>query len=249
MAVTVDQITNGSTGTLDVLMKTIGSHLDTQFQSKRISGETYSEVYLGALTAVIGQSIQFALSVEQNNAQTALIEAQKLNVEAERLQIQAQTALVNKQIEQLTLEIEKGQLEKLLIQKQTDKVAKEILVADKQIQVLQDQIEKSVVEKALMQAKIATEKAQILDVVDGLPVAGIVGKQKELYTGQVAGFARDAEQKLLKIMSDIWAVQKSTDPDAIDPLDTGMHDGNIRVVALKAIQGIGGVPVAPPAAP
>ena len=214
MPVDVNQITNQtSTGVLDVLIAKVNHELSEQFQKRRINSDEYGQVYVSALNALIGQSIQYVTAIESANNQAALILAQKAQVEAE-------TQLTNKKI----------------------------LQAQKEIDLLDIQLQRANVEKALLEAKVNTEKAQYLDIVDGNPVGGIIGKQKSLYDSQSAGFLRDAEQKLLKILSDIWSVQKSVDP-AIDPLDTGMHDGNINVVAIKAIQGIGATPVAPPTAP
>lgn len=226
MPITVGQITStDKSGIFDVLMAQINAQLNEQFQAKRISGKEYAEVYLGALTSVLGQSIQFVTTVQTADAQVALINAQKLQVEAET---------------------QKAILEKTVIEKQILKLEKELLIADKQLEILVEQLAKSGVETELLGAKLRTEKAQYVDIVDGVQVAGMIGKQKELYARQADGFLRDAEQKALKIFSDIWAIQKSTNPTEIGPEDTGMHDGNINVLAIKAIQGVGGVPVPPP---
>jgi hypothetical protein len=219
MAITVEQITNGSTGVFDVLMARVYAQLNEQFQAKRIGSKEYAEIYLGSLNTVLAQSIQYVTSVEAANNQAALILAQKAQVEAE-----TQKSLVEKQL-----------------------VEKNLIKADKEIAILELQLARTNTEKLLLEAKVKTEEAQFKDLIDGVAVAGIIGKQKELYTRQGDGFLRDAEQKLLKILSDVWSIQKSVDPN-VDPLDTGMHDGNINVVALKAIQGIGATPVAPPPA-
>jgi hypothetical protein len=226
MAITVSQITSADkSGIFDVLMAQINAQLNEQFQAKRISGKEYAEVYLGALTSVLGQSVQYVTSVQTADAQVALINAQKLQVEAET---------------------QKAVLEKTVIEKQILKLEKDILIADKQLEILAEQLIKSGMETDLINAKVKTEEAQYKDTVDGVAVAGIIGKQKELYAKQSEGFLRDAEQKLLKIMSDIWAIQKSTSPNDIIVNQTGLHDNNIRVVAIKAIEGIGGIPLNAP---
>lgn len=227
MAITVDQITNGSTGIYDVLMDRINKQLDAQFQGKRISGKEYAEVYLGALTSVLGQSIQYVTSVQAAEAQAALLLAQKAQIEVE-----TQKALVEKQ----------------LAEKQVIKLEKEILIAEKQLLILTEQAGRSVFETDLIKAKVNTEKAQYLDIVDGLPVTGVIGKQKALFDKQAEGFDHDARQKVFKIMSDIWAIQKSTEP-TLDPNDTGLHDGNINAVAQKVLTSIGVTPTSPPTVP
>lgn len=243
MTISVDQITNSSgTGILDLLLDTVTKNLDASYQNKRITGKEYAEIYLGALPTMISQSIGYVTTVEQTNAQVALLQGQLA-------QVQAQTQLVNVQKDQALVEVQKANIEKDLLSKQLLKADKDLLIADKQIDVLTDQLAKSLVERALLQARVDTEKAQILDVVNGQPVAGIVGKQKELYGTQINGFKRDAEQKVLKALSDVWAIQKSTDPDQVSVIGTGMHNANINAVMNKVLSGIDVVPVAPPSVP
>jgi len=89
-------------------------------------------------------------------------------------------------------------------------------------------VSKAAAEITLLSKKSNTEDAQI-DVID---------KQKDLYTAQTNGFARDAEQKLAKIMADSWAVRRTTD-DATTVDGTGLTDGDIGDVIEKAKAGIG----------
>jgi len=90
----------------------------------------------------------------------------------------------------------------------------------------------------LLNQKTDTEKAQILDTVNAVAVAGIVGAQKDLYVAQKDGFSRDAEQKLLKIMMDSWAVDKSVTVTGID-IPTNLGNASINKVAADAAAGIG----------
>lgn len=228
MTITVDQITNESnSGIYDVLMGKINKQLDVQFQNKRISGKEYADVYLGVLTSVLGQSIQYVISAQTADAQTSLVLAQKAQVEAE-----TQKAIIEKQ----------------LAEKNVIKLEKEILLAEKQLLLLDSQLSRTNFETDLVKAKINTEKAQYLDVVDGQPVTGVIGKQKALFDKQAQGFDQDARQKVFKVMADTWAIQKSTEP-TLDPNDTGLHDTNIKAVVLKVLEGIGVTPTSPPATP
>lgn len=43
----------------------------------------------------------------------------------------------------------------------------------------------------------------------------LVKKQQALYAKQTDGFDRDAEQKALKLWTDLWTIARSTDPDAV----------------------------------
>jgi hypothetical protein len=95
-----------------------------------------------------------------------------------------------------------------------------------------------VAEVALLEQRALTEQAQILDIVAGNTVLGTIGKQKALHQAQTAGFARDAEQKAVKIMMDSWGISKSVSHDAIDAPD-GARNDDIEDLIIKLRQGIG----------
>lgn len=84
----------------------------------------------------------------------------------------------------------------------------------------------------LITQKILTEKAQVED-----STAGTTKKQQDLLAAQTAGFARDAEQKVLKIMMDSYAIRRSTDSALPPPLSA--EDTDISLVVIKAAAEIG----------
>lgn len=94
--------------------------------------------------------------------------------------------------------------------------AEEVLLDNKALTEVQTTL-KVAAETGLLTQKTATELAQIENTVlaTGQPVEGIVAEQKDLYAAQTAGFARDAEQKLLKISTDLWAVNMSVNNDGM----------------------------------
>jgi hypothetical protein len=53
------------TGAFDVLMKTTKLHLLEEYNAGRITGEEYATVYLGAMTSVLQQAVQFLLNHQQ----------------------------------------------------------------------------------------------------------------------------------------------------------------------------------------
>lgn len=109
-----------------------------------------------------------------------------------------------------------------------------------------NQAGKAANEIILLAQKTITELAQTSDTVptntDALNtssvVAGSVGKQKNLYAAQTDGFARDAEQKLLRIMADAWAVDATTG-DATANATNKLDDANLGAVVTKAKAGVG----------
>jgi len=72
---------------------------------------------------------------------------------------------------------------------------------------------------ALMKEKIESARAQTLDTrTDGVTVvAGVMGKQKELYTQQIDSFKKDAKYKAAKMYLDVWITQKTLDDALLPP--------------------------------
>ncbi len=63
-------------GVFDVLMRSIDSHLDKQYQSGRIKGADYATVYLGALQTVLQQAIAFVLAQQKAEKELDAIDEQ-----------------------------------------------------------------------------------------------------------------------------------------------------------------------------
>jgi len=59
------EATLAGSGAFDVLMRAVKAHLAEEYESQRITGNEYSTVYLGAMTAVLQTSIQFLLNEQQ----------------------------------------------------------------------------------------------------------------------------------------------------------------------------------------
>jgi hypothetical protein len=97
---------------------------------------------------------------------------------------------------------------------------------------------RTIAEVALLDQKTATELANVSDTINGTPVTGITKAQKDLYIAQKDGFARDAEQKLAKIMADTWSIQKSMN-ETMAPDIAGIAEYQMRDVINKARTGIG----------
>ncbi|WDR22568.1 putative tail protein [Salmonella phage vB_SenP_UTK0002] len=153
------------------------------------------------------------LTAVLQQAVTFLIEKDKTYLN--NLLINAQIELANKQIELADKELEK---------------------ADKEIELLDKQIELQELNKELIAQKVKTEKAQISDTVDSVPVTGIIGAQIALYKQQKDGFIRDAEQKALKIISDTWITRKTVDDGT--PLPTGFDTAAVDAFTRKVADGV-----------
>lgn len=218
------------TGTFDVLMNGVERHIDDQYAKGRIAGEDYANVYLGAIQAVLQQSIAYQLGVQQADKQADLI-AEQINLTTEQTANQVQqTALVTSQklladSQELKVDAEKNLVDQQLLTEiqQTLDVTKNTALKAEQItssiastarndSIATAQIAKMGEEENLLAQKVVTETAQ---TVDGT-VTGLIGKQKTLYQNQADGFTRNAEQKAVKAFTDVWTIAKSTTPDDVE---------------------------------
>jgi hypothetical protein len=98
------QATLEGSGVFDVLMRANKAHLEAEFAKGRIKGAEYATVYLGSLTQVMQTALGFLLAKEKTDLEAQLIQKQiqLAQVEIDKanatlLQIEAQTALINQQ--------------------------------------------------------------------------------------------------------------------------------------------------------
>ena len=220
----------GGTGVFDTLMTAMTAHLDGEYTGQRLKGQDYAQVYLGSVTAVMNSSVAFLLARDEASGKAALIEAQ---------------------IRLLEVQIAREEFDKQLVVAQTKKVTQEtanlVLEGDNLIAqncLLKAQYDLTMMQKlqttaqtSLIQQKIATEKAQTIET--GVDDNSVIGKQKLLYTAQTDGFARDSEQKLLKILADSWSVRRTTDEGTVADTVNGLADVNIGRAVNKAMTGVG----------
>lgn len=243
MTIEVSDLTGGGkdeAGLYDELMRSMKTHLVEEFDAGRLTGDGYAKVYLGGTQQAMQTALQFVLQQELTNAQieqiqlqndkivkdTALVDAQIALIQAQTAQAQAETALIN---QRLLTETENTDL----VAAQVANAAKQGIILDKQAAKLDADTEVAVEQKYNLQA-------QRLDTVNSLPVAGSIGKQKELYQAQIDGFSRDAEQKLSKMLLDTWSVSRTTN-DAVE-VPTEANNSNIDEVLAYAKVGIGMTP-------
>lgn len=95
-------------------------------------------------------------------------------------------------------------------------------------------------ETAVLEQKRITEEFQTKDTVDGVPVAGVVGKQVTLYENQAEGYIRDAEQKAAKIFMDSFNTRTSIETlNENETLDATVTGTQIKEVLNKVRTGVG----------
>ena len=216
----IGDVTTGSldgTGYFDILMRTVSLHLQREWTGGRITGDVYAKAYLEALNNALNQAIGFVISVNQAAVNEDLIRAQIDQTRA--------------QIDQIIAQVAQMQVQEDLIRAQVA-----------QMQVQEDQIRAQI---ELIGYQGNAEQAKYKDVVDGLTVAGSIGKQKDVYSAQIKGFKDSALQSVAKTMMDIWSVQRSTD-DGIRPTpESKLYDGNIGNAVEEMLKNLS-IPVAAP---
>jgi hypothetical protein len=88
---------------------------------------------------------------------------------------------------------------------------------------------------SLLLEQIETQRAQTLDTrVNGSPIAGAIGKQKELYTQQITSYVQDARYKAAKFWVDGWITQKSLDEGLVAPTEFSNANINTVLASLKS---------------
>lgn len=230
--ITLDQLTTakvGGTGVFDVLMTTTVAHLDREYAGQRLKGQDYASVYLGSLTAVLNSAVMFLLQKDEAAGKAALVEAQIRLIEAQILKegidkdlVAAQTKKVIQETANLVLEADNIIAQNCLLKAQYD------LAMLNKLQ--------TTAQTALIQQKIATEKAQVTET--GVDDNSVIGRQKLLYKAQTDGFQRDAEQKLLKVLTDTWNVRRTTDEGTEANAQNQLYDPTIGRLVTKAITGV-----------
>jgi hypothetical protein len=72
------------TGVFDEMMKAVVAHLKVEYDARRITSDTYPQIYLGAMQTALTQAVLFAM-------QRPMVERQAATEEAKRLLVVRQT--------------------------------------------------------------------------------------------------------------------------------------------------------------
>lgn len=184
---------NGS-GVFDTLMASLKDHLQVEFEKGRITGVNYSNVYLGGLTVVMQQSIEFLLRKDQAAAQVDLTKAQITNVDADTDFKNTQNLLAQEQIENTKADTEYRKVQTSLALVQTDIAKKELELKEKELSLADKEIALKAVELSLSQKELELRTVQL-----NLSEKELVLKDKEISL---------AEKQLVKLNEEIVLMQK-----------------------------------------
>lgn len=198
---------------------------------------------------------QYCLLQEQTTqtiAQTALVGAQTIqtntqttHIEAETVQTTTQTNLIERQIDaaQFTNQfLLPAQHEGLQLDNNTKSYnLNNILPAQYKGLELDNDTKTFTLnnilpaQETLIKEQAEAQRAATHDTrLDGDPVRGSVGKQKDLYTQQIESYKRDAEIKAAKLFTDAWITQKTIDELTPAPGSFRMDSYNAILRNIKA---------------
>ena len=176
--------------------------------------------------------------------QLEVLTEQKAKIINETALVAQQTSLMGEQLAKVTEEIELVKAQVAHIGVQDSMLAQQEANALSENANIVANAGKIAAETTILIQKGFTEQAQRLDDVDGVTVAGIIGKQKVLYTNQANGFIRDSEQKAAKIHADFFTVIKSVTGINNDSI-YGASGPQIKAVMDNMVTNIGVTPIPP----
>lgn len=233
---TIDDLNTAFNG----MMGSMQSLLRKEYESGRITGSEYTKAYVALVGGTLQNATQFLLGKDQAFWQaqaaqiaaiTARVQLQTSKVQLAAVQLEAQTAAANYALTKAKLATEsinygtaKYNLSTLL-PAQYNKIQADITLSGRQVLLVNEQMESA--------------RAQTLDTrTDGLAVSGSVGKQKALYSQQIASYQRDAEVKAAKLFTDAWITQKTIDEGLTAPSNFANDSVNTILGVLKANNGL-----------
>lgn len=240
--------TVGGTGVFDALMASFSAHLRDEYDKGRIAGNEYTKAYIALTESAMSQSVAFLLGKDQAfwQAQTAQIGAitARITLETAKVQLAAtQLEALNQKAsygltkmklatEEVTYCSAKYNLDNML-PAQLEGQQKANLTANYTLtNMLPQQLN-------LIKEQTEAQRGQTADVrLDGLPVTGVMGKQKLLYAQQITSYQRDAEVKAAKLFTDAWITQKTMDEGLLPPDGFTNASVNTVLVAIKTNNGL-----------
>ena len=120
-------------GAFDELMRSVKSHLVTEHDAGRITGDNYTQAYISSMDMALGNATQYLLAHEITNQQIRLLDEQIAGSKLQNELIQAQIDLMNQQVIHLTKQTLKLDSDIALVDAQVDIQGKQLLVMDETI--------------------------------------------------------------------------------------------------------------------
>lgn len=205
-------------GTIDLLVSKVRAILKEEYDHGRVTGAEYSKALVEMIGSAIGAGTQFLLGRDQAYWQSVQgqISAATARLGYAQAKLAYLTAEAGLRTQLATYALTKM---KLATEDMTYGAAKfnvELLLP---------------AQKQLLMEQHEAARAQTLDTrMDGVTVAGSIGKQKDLQQQQIVSYQRDAELKAARPFIDAWITMKTVDEGLLPP--TNFQNANLdRILA------------------
>jgi hypothetical protein len=217
MAIPLTDITAGTLegkGAFDVLMRAAKVHLDEEFRKNRFKTDEYADIYLGTMTQVLQQSMQFVLMQAKADKEVALIEAQINHTNTQKdLVFQQKVNLITENAN-LVLQGDKLAAEKTLLAQQNVKMLEEIqLLQQQQVNLALDaanipkQGQMLDAQKAKVDTDTAVSAQQVINLQSDKLVkdaqATQITKQTEKHDTEIAVLAQKVKTEQAQILDTV----------------------------------------------
>lgn len=223
--------TVGGSGTFDALMDGFKAHLKEEYSAGRITGAEYTKAYIALTQSAMQNAVQFLLGRDSAFWQGVTAQAQA---------IAGRVAIATAKVQYAALAFDARE------KRATYALTKlKLATEDAQYGNLTYQLDNMLpAQLAMVNEQTEGQRAQTLDTrTDGQPVAGVMGKQKDLYGQQITSYIRDAEVKAAKLTADLWTTHFAVvEPDEVT-FDM-VQPANI-VGLIKAVQENNNLPYTP----
>lgn len=216
-------------GAFDAIMNGFKFHLKEEFDKQRISGAEYTKAFIALAEGAMNNATQFLLGKDQAFWAAARAQAEAITsrvnlaiakVQYAAVQLEALTARANYALTKLRLATEDttyGQ-GKLTVD---NLLPLQILGQGYQNDTILFQLNTMMPSQhQMVLEQIESQRAQTSDTrLDGVTnIAGLLGKQKDLYNQQIESYQKDSQLKAAKVFADAWTVMHTVSdtpaPDA-----------------------------------
>lgn len=204
-------------GAFDAIMNGFKFHLKEEFDKQRISGAEYTKAFIALAEGAMNNATQFLLGKDQAFWAAARAQAEAITsrvnlaiakVQYAAVQLEALTARANYALTKLRLATEDttyGQ-GKLTVD---NLLPLQILGQGYQNDTILFQLNTMMPSQhQMVLEQIESQRAQTSDTrLDGVTnIAGLLGKQKDLYNQQIESYQKDSQLKAAKVFADAWTV-------------------------------------------
>lgn len=184
-------------GMFDAIMQSYSAHLLEEYEATRITGAEYTKAYIALGQTALTGAIQYLTAQEQLYWQS----------------IAAQLAAIKAMVD---IAIAKMQLAMAMMQAYNARVT--YANTKLTLAVTNAQYGLAVTNTKKASEEVEATRAQTVDTrTDGATVAGIVGKQKDVYSQQVLSYKHHDQTEATKLHTDAWQVMRTSDEGLLPP--------------------------------